>query len=106
MLQPKPLHIFNDSRDMLRPAAGAVDILDPQQEFASKGTGKIMRAHRGKGMANMQPAVGAGRKAGGLYLLWRKFDACYFTHRITISGSHCPLDVNLCRHNLPHVKML
>jgi hypothetical protein len=106
MLQAEPLHILDDRGDMLRPAAGAVDVLDAQKEFPSKGTGKIVRAHCGKGMADMQPAIGAGCKAGGHDLLRRKWDACYFTHRITIYGVHCPLDVNLCRHNLPYVKML
>jgi hypothetical protein len=106
MTKAKPFHIFQYRIDMLRPTPRAVNILDPQQEFSAKGAGKIMRAHRRKGMADMQPPIGTGRKARRADPLRRKFDSGYFTHRITISGGRCPLDVNLCRHNLADVKML
>ncbi len=106
MLEPQPLHILDDRIDMFLPAARAVDILDAQQEFAAKGTREIMRTHRRKGVADMQPAIGAGRKARRRHTLRREFYSGYFTHRITISGGRCPLDVNLCRHSLATVKML
>ena len=104
--QSQPVHILKDSFDMFGATARAVNILDPQKEAPAIRPCKIMRAHRRKGMADVQPAIGAGRKARRSHALRRKFDSGYFTHRITISGGLCPLDVNLCRHSLATVKML
>jgi hypothetical protein len=48
---------------MLRPAARSVDILYPQQEPAARRARKIMRLHRGEGMAQVQPPGRAWREA-------------------------------------------
>ena len=56
---------------MFGAAARAVNILDPQKEAPAIGLCKIMRAHRRKGMAQMQSAVGTGRKTRRTHALRR-----------------------------------
>jgi hypothetical protein len=51
-----------NSARTVRPAARAVDILDPQQEFAAPRPRKVMRDHGGIGMAEVQRPLGLGAK--------------------------------------------
>ena len=62
--QPEPFEIGEDRGDMFGAAAGAVDILDAQQEAAAVRAGIIVREDRRPGVAEMQPPRGAGRESG------------------------------------------
>jgi hypothetical protein len=74
--QTEPFEVGQHLIRQFGPAAGAVDILDPDQKFAAPSTMRparqIMRDHRRIGVAKVQQAVGAGGKAGAD----RHSDAC------------------------------
>ena len=48
--EPKPIHIRDDSVNMLRPTARSVNILNAQMERTVKGPCKIMRTKCRKGV--------------------------------------------------------
>jgi hypothetical protein len=95
---------------MLRPASRPVNILDPKQKLPAGCARKIMGAHCRKGMTDMKSSIRAGRKPRcrnrRSTQLWCKIHSGYFSHRNTISGGRCPLDVKLCANRLAIVKML
>ncbi|MCY1169494.1 hypothetical protein D9M73_95260 [compost metagenome] len=62
-LQPQPGEVRQDRLDMFRPAARAVNILDPQQETPAAGARQIVRQHRRIGVPQMQPPCRTRRKA-------------------------------------------
>ena len=106
VMKAKPFHVRYNRVDMFRPAPRAVNILDPQLERATKGAREIMRAHRGKGVSDMQPPIRAWRKTGCCHRLWRNFYAADFNHRNTTYSGFCPLDVGLTTNRLAIVKLL
>ena len=62
--EPQPVQVVIDLVFPMRPAAAAVDILDPQQERALAGLGHVKAQQRRIGMAQMQRAGGGRGKAG------------------------------------------
>jgi hypothetical protein len=63
-VQPQPSHVGEDFRHEFGAAAGAVDILDPQQRLAATRPREIMRDNGGISVPEVQRAVWAGGKAG------------------------------------------
>ncbi len=61
--EPEPFEVRQDRVDMGPAAAGAVDILDPQQEAPAKRTCVRVRLHRRPGVAEVEPPGGAGRES-------------------------------------------
>ena len=59
----QPGKIVAESLRQFRPAARAVNVLDPQQEFAAIGQCAIVRDDRGVGVAEMERPVRAGGEA-------------------------------------------
>ena len=59
----EPGEIFIDRGLEFRPAAGGVDVLDPQQEAAAGPARGIEVQQRRTGMAEMQVAIRARREA-------------------------------------------
>ena len=51
--EPKPVHIRDDSFNVLRPTARSVNILNTQMERTAKSPRKIMRTKRRKGVPQM-----------------------------------------------------
>jgi len=49
---------------MVRARPSAIDVFDPQQEAPAALDGEIVRADRGKGMAEVEPPGRARREAG------------------------------------------
>ena len=62
--QSEPFKILANGDVIFRPAAGDIDILDPQQRFAIRHIGRAPYQNGGQGMAEMQGARGRGSKAG------------------------------------------
>ena len=62
--QPQPFKVSQDFRHQFGPAAGAIDVLDPQQELSAPVPRQIVRHDRRIGMAQMQLAVGTGGETG------------------------------------------
>jgi len=60
---PEPGEVFVDRRLEFRPAAGCVDILDPQQEPAAAFARQVEIQQRRIGVAEMEVAVRARRKS-------------------------------------------
>ncbi len=58
----QPAQILDDPVDMFGPAAGAVDILDPQAKGAARGPCQVHRHQRRPAMADMQSTGGAWRE--------------------------------------------
>ncbi len=65
----EPGEIVEDRGFELRPATSPVDVLDPQQKPAARGSRNVVIDDRGKGVAEMQETVRARRKAKNR-LLW------------------------------------
>src|SRR3546814_4869850 len=59
----QPAHVLDDAVDMLRPAAGAVYVLDPQAEGTAPRMGQVHRQQRRPGVPHMQPTRGAWGEA-------------------------------------------
>lgn len=63
--QTQPGEILQDRRLVFGAAAGAVDVLDTQNEPAARGPGRLPGGQGGKGVPAMEPARGGGGEPGG-----------------------------------------
>ena len=64
-VQAEPGEVFHDGHGEFGAAAGAVDILDAEEETAAGVAGPAPGGQRGVGVAEVQVAGGAGGEAGG-----------------------------------------
>jgi len=62
-IDPEPAQILNDAGDKFRPAPIAVQVFDPQDQFAAAFTRPLERRPKGPGMAQMQKTGGRWRDA-------------------------------------------
>src|SRR3546814_10562280 len=65
----QPAHVLDDAVELLRPAAGAVYVLDPQAEGTAPRMGQVHRQQRPPGVPHMQPTRGAWCEAIH-HMLW------------------------------------
>jgi hypothetical protein len=61
--EAQPFEVAKDRLDMLGPAAGAVDILDPQAEAPAMPPREVVRLDRRIGVAEVQATGGTGRES-------------------------------------------
>ena len=104
-VQIKPRQVSKEFLRQVGAAALTVDILDPQQKFAARRPGQIMRDDRRIGMAQMQRAIGTGGEAGadhaprGLAPSDQPVAHCGFcsARRLDQGACKCSIDPMCCR---------
>jgi hypothetical protein len=53
-MQAEPAHVLNHGGDKFRPAAGGVEVVVAQEQFAPRGQGSLLGSPKGAGMSEVE----------------------------------------------------